>query len=110
RFDRTGRSVENPDHVAIVINNYRWRIALAQGEARYAHLDKIIASTPAIGVPTITMEGDANSAPHPAAAAYAKRFSGKYQHREIRGGVGHNLPQEAPQAFAAAAIDAEPLV
>ena len=106
-FDRTARSFENPDHVAIVIHNYRWRIALAQGEARYAHLDKIIASTPAISVPTITMEGDANGAPHPAAAAYAKRFSGKYQHREIRGGVGHNLPQEAPQAFAAAVIDAD---
>ena len=106
-FDRTARSFENPDHVAIVIHNYRWRIALAQGEARYAHLDKIIASTPAISVPTITMEGDANGAPHPAPAAYAKRFSGKYEHREIRGGVGHNLPQEAPQAFAAAVIDAD---
>src|SRR5438067_8743039 len=106
-FDRTARSFENPDHVAIVIHNYRWRIALAQGEARYANLDKIIASTPAISVPTITMEGDANGAPHPAPAAYAKKFSGRYEHREIRGGVGHNLPQEAPQAFAAAVIDAD---
>jgi pimeloyl-ACP methyl ester carboxylesterase len=106
-FDRTARSFENPDHVAIVIHNYRWRIALAQGEARYAHLDKIIASTPAINLPTITMEGDANGAAHPVAAAYAKRFPGKYEHREIRGGVGHNLPQEAPQAFAAAVIDAD---
>ena len=106
-FDRIARSFENPDHVAIVIHNCRWRIALAQGEARYANLDKIIASTPAISVPTITMEGDANGAPHPNPAAYAKRFSGKYEHREIRGGVGHNLPQEAPQAFAAAVIDAD---
>ena len=106
-FDRTARSFENPDHVAIVIHNYRWRIALAQGEARYAHLDRIIASAPAIGVPTITMEGDANGAPHPAPAAYAKKFSGRYEHREIRGGVGHNLPQESPKAFAAAVIDAD---
>jgi pimeloyl-ACP methyl ester carboxylesterase len=99
-FDRSAKSFENPDHVAIVIHNYRWRIALAEGEARYAELDKIIAATPVITVPTITMEGDANGAPHPPAAAYAKKFSGKYEHREIKGGIGHNLPQEAPQAFA----------
>jgi pimeloyl-ACP methyl ester carboxylesterase len=105
-FDRTARSFGNPDHVAIVIHNYRWRIGLAQGEARYAGLDRIIASTPAITVPTITMEGDANGAPHPAPAAYARKFSGRYEHREIQGGVGHNLPQEAPQAFASAVIDA----
>jgi pimeloyl-ACP methyl ester carboxylesterase len=106
-FDRTARSFDNPDHVAIVIHNYRWRIALAQGEARYAHLDGIIASTPTISVPTITMEGDANGAPHPAPEAYARKFSGRYEHREIRGGIGHNLPQEAPRAFAAAVIDAD---
>jgi len=105
-FDRTGRSFENPDHVAIVIHNYRWRIALAQSEARYAGLDGIIASAPSISVPTITMEGDSNGAPHPAPAAYARKFSGRYEHREIRGGIGHNLPQEAPQAFASAVIDA----
>jgi pimeloyl-ACP methyl ester carboxylesterase len=105
-FDRTARSFENPDHVAIVIHNYRWRIALAQGEARYAGLDRIIASTPSISVPTITMEGDANGAPHPAPAAYARKFTGRYEHREIRGGIGHDLPQEAPQAFASAVIDA----
>jgi pimeloyl-ACP methyl ester carboxylesterase len=105
-FDRTARSFENPDHVAIVIHNYRWRIALAQSEARYAGLDRIIASAPSISVPTITMEGDANGAPHPAPAAYARKFSGRYEHREIRGGIGHNLPQEAPQAFASAVIDA----
>jgi pimeloyl-ACP methyl ester carboxylesterase len=108
-FDRSAKSFENADHVAIVIHNYRWRIALAEGEARYADLDKIIAATPVISVPTITMEGDANGAPHPPAAAYAKMFSGKYEHREIKGGIGHNLPQEAPQAFAQAVVDAAAL-
>jgi pimeloyl-ACP methyl ester carboxylesterase len=104
-FDRSAKSFENPDHVAIVIHNYRWRIALAEGEARYADLDKIIAATPVITVPTITMEGDANGAPHLSPAAYARKFSGPYEHREVRGGIGHNLPQEAPQAFAQAVVD-----
>jgi pimeloyl-ACP methyl ester carboxylesterase len=104
-FDRSAKAFENPDHVAIVIHNYRWRMALAEGEVRYADLDKIIAATPVITVPTITMEGDANGAPHPPPAAYAKKFSGKYEHREIKGGIGHNLPQEAPQAFAEAVVD-----
>jgi pimeloyl-ACP methyl ester carboxylesterase len=104
-FDRTAKSFENPDHVAIVIHNYRYRLALAEGEPRYADLDKIIAATPVISVPTITMEGDANGAPHPPPAAYAKKFSGKYEHRAIKGGIGHNLPQEAPQAFAQAVVD-----
>ena len=104
-FERSAKSFANPDHVAIVIHNYRWRIALAEGEARYADLDKIIAATPVISVPTITMEGDANGAPHPKPAAYAKMFSGKYSHRTIEGGIGHNLPQEAPQAFAEAVVD-----
>jgi pimeloyl-ACP methyl ester carboxylesterase len=104
-FERSANAFENPDHVAIVIHNYRWRIALAEGEARYADLDKIIASTPVITVPTITMEGDANGAPHLPAAAYAKKFSGKYEHRDVKGGIGHNLPQEAPQEFAQAVVD-----
>jgi pimeloyl-ACP methyl ester carboxylesterase len=104
-FDRSAKSFENPDHVAIVIHNYRWRMALAESEPRYADLDKIIAAAPAISVPTITMEGDANGAPHPPPAAYAKKFSGKYEHRDIKGGIGHNLPQEAPQAFAQAVVD-----
>ena len=108
-FDRSAKSLENPDHVAIVIHNYRWRIALAGGEARYAALDKIIAATPVITVPAITMEGDANGAPHLPAAAYAKKFSGKYEHREIKGGIGHNLPQEAPHAFAKAVVDVDAL-
>ncbi len=96
---------DNPDHVAIVIHNYRWRIGIAEGEARYAEADKKIAASPVIAVPTITMEGDANGAPHPPPKSYANKFSGKYQHREITGGIGHNLPQEAPQAFAEAVVD-----
>jgi pimeloyl-ACP methyl ester carboxylesterase len=104
-FDRTASALDNPDHVAIVIHNYRWRIDLAQGEAKYDDLEKRLAASPSIGVPTITMEGDANGAPHPDPAAYAKKFTGKYEHRTIAGGVGHNLPQEVPQAFAQAIID-----
>jgi pimeloyl-ACP methyl ester carboxylesterase len=105
RFDRTAASFDNPDHVAIVIHNYRWRIGLAKGEPKYDDLDKRLAESPAITVPTITLEGDANGAPHPEASAYAKKFTGKYAHRVIKGGVGHNLPQEAPQAFVEAIVD-----
>jgi pimeloyl-ACP methyl ester carboxylesterase len=104
-FDRTAASFDNPDHVAIVIHNYRWRIGLAKGEPKYDDLDKRLAESPVITVPTITLEGDANGAPHPEASAYAKKFSGKYAHRVIKGGVGHNLPQEAPQAFVEAIVD-----
>jgi pimeloyl-ACP methyl ester carboxylesterase len=104
-FDRTAASFDNPDHVAIVIHNYRWRIGLAKGESKYDGLDKRLAESPVITVPTITLEGDANGAPHPDASVYAKKFSGKYAHRVIKGGVGHNLPQEAPQAFAEAIVD-----
>ncbi len=104
-FERSAKALDNPDHVAIVIHNYRWRQALAEGETRYDALEKQLAGTPVISVPTITMEGDANGAPHPEPAAYAKRFSGKYSHRTIKGGIGHNLPQEAPRAFAEAIID-----
>jgi len=106
-FDRSAAAFGNPDHVAIVIHNYRWRIALAQGEPRYDDLEKRLAQAPAITVPTITMEGDANGAPHLDPSAYAMRFSGKYAHRTITGGIGHNLPQEAPQAFAQAVIDVD---
>jgi pimeloyl-ACP methyl ester carboxylesterase len=105
-FQRSAASFDNPDHVAIVIHNYRWRLGLAQGEPQYDALEKQLAHGPVIGVPTITMEGDANGAPHPEPAAYAKMFSGKYEHRKIEGGIGHNLAQEAPQAFAKAVIDA----
>jgi pimeloyl-ACP methyl ester carboxylesterase len=104
-FERSAKAFDNPDHVAVVIHNYRWRLGVAQGETRYDDLEARLAKGPVIGVPTITMEGDANGAPHPEPAAYAKMFSGKYSHRTITGGIGHNLPQEAPQAFAEAVID-----
>src|ERR1700686_4941606 len=105
-FDRSPTAFDNPDHVGIVIHNYRWRLALADGEPKYADLDKRLAQGPVITVPTITLEGDANGAPHLEPSAYASKFSGRYSHRTIRGGIGHNLPQEAPQAFAQAIIDA----
>ncbi|MDB5563812.1 MAG: alpha/beta hydrolase [Tardiphaga sp.] len=104
-FDRSAASFDNPDHVGIVIHNYRWRLGLADGAPNYDELDKRLAAGPVITVPTITLEGDANGAPHPDPSSYAKKFSGKYAHRLITGGVGHNLPQEAPQAFAQAVID-----
>jgi pimeloyl-ACP methyl ester carboxylesterase len=104
-FERSAAAFENPDHVAIVIHNYRWRQGVAPGEAKYDGLEQRLAAAPAISAPTITLEGDANGAPHPDAGAYAKKFSGKYAHRVIGGGVGHNLPQEAPQAFAQAILD-----
>ena len=104
-FDRSATAFDNPDHVAVVIHNYRWRLGMAQGESQYEALEKHLAAGPVITVPTITLEGDANGAPHPDTNAYARKFSGKYAHRLITGGVGHNLPQEAPQAFARAVID-----
>ena len=106
-FERSARAFENPDHVAIVIHNYRWRLGLADGERRYDALEQLLAEAPAIGVPTITLEGDANGAPHPDPASYAKKFAGRYVHRTIAGGVGHNLPQEAPRAFTQAVIDVD---
>jgi pimeloyl-ACP methyl ester carboxylesterase len=104
-FDRSAASFDNPDHVAIVVHNYRWRLGLAEGEPKYGDLDKRLAESPVITVPTITLEGDANGAPHLDASSYARKFSGKYAHRIINGGIGHNLPQEAPQAFAEAVIE-----
>jgi len=104
-YERSAVALENPDHVAITIHNYRWRLGLAQGEAKYDALEAQLAKFPSISVPTITMEGDANGAPHPEPAAYAKRFTGKYKHELIKGGIGHNLPQEAPRAFADAVIE-----
>jgi pimeloyl-ACP methyl ester carboxylesterase len=106
-FDRTAVSFNNPDHVAIVIHNYRWRIGLAQGESKYDELEKRLATAPVITVPTITLEGDSNGAPHPDPSSYAKKFTGKYANRIVTGGVGHNLPQEAPQAFAKAVVEVD---
>jgi pimeloyl-ACP methyl ester carboxylesterase len=104
-FDRSAASFDNTDHVAVVIHNYRWRLGLAEGDAEYAELEKRLADAPAITVPAITLEGDANGAPHPDPGSYATKFSGWYSHRTIEGGIGHNLPQEAPEAFAAAVLE-----
>jgi pimeloyl-ACP methyl ester carboxylesterase len=104
-FARSAAAFQNPDHVDIVIHNYRWRIGVADGEPRFDDLEARLARSPLITVPTITLEGDANGAPHPDAASYRAKFTGRYEHRTITGGVGHNLPQEAPQAFAQAVID-----
>ena len=106
-FDRSAASLDNPDHVSIVIDNYRWRLGLVQGEAKYDDLERRLGQFPVITVPTMTLEGDANGAPHPDPSSYAKKFSGKYAHRTITGGVGHNLPQEAPQAFSDAVVEVD---
>ena len=106
-FDRSAAAFENPDHVDIVIHNYRWRLGLAEGEPQYDVLEERLAKGPVITVPTITLEGDANGAPHPHPSSYARKFVGKYTHRDITGGIGHNLPQEAPQAFAQAVVDVD---
>ncbi|MGN6818615.1 MAG: alpha/beta fold hydrolase [Sphingomonas sp.] len=108
-FDRSAKALDNPDHVAITIHNYRWRLDLAQGESRLDDLERRLASGPTIAVPTITMEGDANGAPHPDPAAYAAKFTGRYAHRLVSGGIGHNLPQEAPKDFADAILQAAAL-
>jgi pimeloyl-ACP methyl ester carboxylesterase len=106
-FERSAAAFDNLDHVSIVIHNYRWRLGLAEGEPEYDELEKRLAQAPNISVPTMTLEGDANGAPHPDASAYARKFVGSYTHRVIEGGVGHNLPQEAPQAFAQAIVDVD---
>jgi pimeloyl-ACP methyl ester carboxylesterase len=106
-FARSAVAFDNPDHVAIAIQSYRWRLGLAEGESKYDGLEGKLIQTPNIGVPTITMEGDANGAPHPEPSTYARKFTGSYEHRTIKGGIGHNLPQEAPQAFAQAIVDVD---
>lgn len=108
-FGRSAAAFANPDHVDIVVHNYRWRLGLAEGESKYSALEDRLSEFPPVGVPTITLEGDANGAPHPEPAGYARRFTGKYEHRNITGGIGHNLPQEAPKEFAKAVIDADGL-
>ncbi len=107
-FERSAAALENPDHVAIAIHNYRWRIGLGEGEPQYERLERRLAEAPVIGVPAITLEGDANGAPHPEPSSYAGKFAGPHSHRTITGGVGRNLPQEAPAAFAQAVIDVNP--
>lgn len=106
-FERSVASLDNPDHVDIVIHNYRWRLGLAEGEQKFDELERKLATAPVISVPAITLEGNANGAPHPDPAKYAARFKGRYSHRTITGGTGHNLPQEAPQAFADAIVEAD---
>lgn len=106
-FERSAAAFDNPDHASIAIHNYRWRLGLAEGESKYDELESRLAQAPAIGVPTITLEGDANGAPHPDPRSYARKFTGRYEHRLVQGGIGHNLPQEAPQAFAQAIVDVD---
>jgi len=106
-FDESAVALDNPDHVAIVINNYRWRLGMVDGDPRFDEVEAKLALSPTIPVPTITLEGDANGAPHPDPSSYAARFTGRFEHRLIAGGVGHNLPQEAPAAFAQAIIDVD---
>ncbi len=106
-FDRTAKSFDNPDHVAIVVNNYRWRLGLVKGDPKYEGLEIQLSKRPAIAVPSITLEGDANGAPHPIENSYAKQFIGKYEHKHIEGGIGHNLPQEAPEVFSNAIIEVD---
>jgi len=106
-FQRSAAAFDNPDHVDITIHNYRWRLGLADGEPKYDELERRLAAGPVITMPTITLQGDANGAPHPEPSTYAKKFSGRYVHRTITGGIGHNLPQEAPNAFAEAVIEVD---
>ena len=108
-FQRSAAAFDNPDHVAVVTHNYRWRLGLADSTPELIEIERQLAKFPNIAVPTITLEGDANGAPHPEPAAYADKFTGRYEHRLIAGGIGHNLPQEAPGAFAQAVVDIDGL-
>ena len=105
RFALTAEALNNPDHVDVVIHNYRWRLGMAEGDPRLDAIEARLAARPSISVPSITLEGDANGAPHPDPGIYRDRFTGRYEHRTLVGGIGHNLPQEAPDAFAAAVTD-----
>ncbi|MFL5578657.1 MAG: alpha/beta fold hydrolase [Gemmatimonadaceae bacterium] len=106
-FDRTAASFDNPDHVSIVIHNYRWRLSLADGDPRYDDLERRLAAAPVIAVPTITLDGDSDGvAPASDGSSYASRFSGRHTHRIVKG-AGHNLPQEAPRAFADAVVEVD---
>jgi pimeloyl-ACP methyl ester carboxylesterase len=105
-FARTSAALDNPDHVDVVIHNYRWRLGLGVGDPLMDDMEARLAALPTITVPTISLEGDANGAPHPDPSTYSRRFTGRYEHRTVTGGIGHNLPQEAPEAFAAAVTEA----
>jgi pimeloyl-ACP methyl ester carboxylesterase len=109
-FEQSAAAFDNPDHVAIVIHNYRWRLGVAEGETQYDDFEKRLAAAPIITVPTVTLEGDANGAPHPDPSVYASKFNGRYVHHTIPGGIGHNLPQEAPKAFADAVVEVDSYV
>jgi hypothetical protein len=104
-FARSAAAFDNPDHVDIVVHNYRWRLGLVEGERKYDELEKRFAAGPTIGIPTSTLESDANGAPHPEPSSYTNKFTGRYAHRHIEGGIGHNLPQEDPKTFVEAIID-----
>ncbi|WP_333863211.1 alpha/beta fold hydrolase [Sphingobacterium sp.] len=106
-YERAARAFDNPDHVAIVIHNYRWRLGLSKGEKKYDRLEAKLSKLPVISVPTVTLEGDANGAAFPPPSNYASKFTGKYKHHTLKGGIGHNLPQEAPEAFAQAIVEAD---
>ena len=106
-FERSAASFDNPDHVSIVIHNYRWRLSIADGDPRYDAIEKRLADGPVIAVPTITLDGDSDGvAPASDGKAYAAKFSGRRTHRVIKG-IGHNLPQEAPRAFAEAVVEVD---
>jgi len=109
-FKQSAAAFNNPDHAAIVIHNYRWRLGLAEGENRYDEIEKKLANSPVIAVPAVTLEGDANGAPHPDPSLYAGKYTGRYIHHTIKGGIGHNLPQEAPKEFVNAIIEASSFI
>jgi len=104
-FRRTASSFDNPDHVAIVIDNYRWRLSLTKGEPRYDALEEKLSHSPPITVPSITIASDFDGAAADG-AGYAQRFVGPHEHRILKG-IGHNVPQEAPEPFARALVDVD---
>ena len=107
-FNRSAIAFDNPDYVAIVIHNYRWRLGLAKGDPKYDGLENQLAAGPIISVPAITLDGESNGiAPPTDGSSYRKKFSGKYSHQIVKGTAGHNLPQEAPQAFAQAVVEVD---
>ncbi|WP_082678170.1 alpha/beta fold hydrolase [Type-E symbiont of Plautia stali] len=108
-FNVSAKALDNPDQVAVTLSNYRWRLGMEKGEQKYDAYERKLATLPVINVPTITIEGDNNGAPHPAPQAYRAKFSGKYEHRTFTGNIGHNPPAEDPQDFVKAVVDAAAL-